>query len=195
MTFDHCNQWIVPIVRSQSHSKICSTKFDEAFCFDCRKTYEKKKKKDVVVGPLLQQHIQQKKKNGSRGALIWTQWGCFGTAGVLFCIWWDPPSPTKYKKGRAYEIAIGECADGNTCDGHLKSWITEIVRKKKKVFWFYYHMKYSTSSNVSCTWGSRTNTHTVTNALYSCKCGFGRVLINVTGCDQGQRCDVSAGPL
>lgn len=43
--------------------------------------------------------------------------------------------------------------------------------------------------------GAHTHTHTVANMLYSYKRGFESVLINVTGCDQGQSCDASAGPL
>lgn len=39
------------------------------------------------------------------------------------------------------------------------------------------------------------HTHMVANMLYSYKRGFESVLINVTGCDQGQSCDASAGPL
>lgn len=103
----------------------------------------------------------------------------------------NPPSPlttNKKKNHRAYQKCymtmcwgIKWSSDGNKCDGHPE----KMTWRLPKLEW---------SSTMLYVWKGA-HTHTVANMLYSYKRGFESVLINVTGCDQGQSCDASAGPL
>lgn len=106
----------------------------------------------------------------------------------------NAPSPLttkKIKNHRAYQKCymtvcwgIKWSGDGNKCDGQ--------VEKKK---WLGDSLNWSGVQLCCMCRKEHTHTHMVANMLYSYKRGFERVLINVTGCDQGQSCDVSAGPL